>query len=217
MKKRVNVKRLLTLIPLAGLAVCALPPLPSAAMVFGQYTTASVSPDGEGAAFMSAGSDEFRTGVNARFRINERSDLGFELGFDRMSGNNALGLAADFKFYLLDPESTLSVDLAADASLGHFRDDEIGRTVFGLSVIASGTLVADTRIPVEPYASLGFFTILLDGDLCGGIPGCEADKSDTETVLRGGFKFWLSDEYQVMAEVKIDGNTTVGAAFNVVF
>ncbi|MCK4539253.1 MAG: hypothetical protein KAV42_10700 [Candidatus Krumholzibacteria bacterium] len=192
---------------------------PCSAQTLGQYTTAVIAPDGEGGCFISTGKDEFRLGIMARFRMFSKGDLGFQVGFDRLTGENSLGVATDVKIYLLDPDSTFPVDLAADISLGHFQDNALGRTVAGLSLITSGTLAADTKIPIEPYASIGFYSIFFtDREECPpGAVDCDDDNNDMETVLRAGVKLVLTDEYQVLFEVKLDGNTTLGAAINVVF
>ncbi|MBU8922547.1 MAG: hypothetical protein KOO63_12080 [Bacteroidales bacterium] len=190
-----------------------------AAQTLGQYTTAIIASDGEGGCFISTGKDEFRLGIMARFRMYSRGDLGFQVGFDRLTGENALGVATDVKFYLLHPESTFPIDLAADISLGHFQDNALGRTVAGLSLITSGTLVADTEIPVEPYASIGFYSIFFtDREKCPpDSVDCDDDNKDIETILRAGLKLIFTDEYQAFFEVKLDGNTTFGAAINIVF
>jgi hypothetical protein len=192
---------------------------PCSAQTLGQYTTAVIAPDGEGGCFISSGKDEFRLGVMARFRMYSRGDIGFQAGFDRMTGENALGVATDVKFYLLDPDSTFPVDLAADISLGHFQDDALGRTVAGLSIITSGTLAADTEIPIEPYASVGFYSIFFtDREECPpGAVDCDSDNSDIETIVRAGLKLVLTEEYQALFEVSLNGNTTFGVAINVVF
>lgn len=195
-------------------------PSGSRAQSMGQFTSASIAPDGEGGPFMSAGKDRFRTGIFSRFRLGSRSDLGFQGGFDRVAGVNSYGGGADFKLYLLDTASTLPVDLAAMVSIGHFRTGGSGWTVAGISVLASGMLVADTEVPIEPYASFGFYTTFLPGldDCDTASPLCgDSGSNDTDSLIRGGLKVWFSDEYQLVAEVGINGNTTFGAGINVVF
>jgi len=190
----------------AALASC-----PAMAQTFGQFTTAGVAADGEGGFFMTAGDDVMNAGVMARFRITPKSDLGFQGGFESFHDVNSLGIGADFKYYLLSGETTLPVDLAAGASLGEIFSDDFGRTILGFSLIASGRLLADTSIPLEPYGSAGFYTAFFhDGSFSG-------DSTDSDVVVRGGLNLDLRDDLQFMLEVKIDGTTTFGAALNLIF
>ncbi len=169
---------------------------------------------------MSTGKNEVHTGAMARFRITSRSDLGFQAGYERFHDFNSFGAGVDFKYYLLGPESTLPVDLAADAALGHMLSGDYGRTVMGLCLMVSGKLIAETSMPMEPYGSAGFYTAFFhDGNFCdGAAQSCDGgDKNDTDTVIRGGLKLELRDDLQLMLEIKLDGTTTFGAALNLVF
>ncbi|MBN2185012.1 MAG: hypothetical protein JW746_06755 [Candidatus Krumholzibacteriota bacterium] len=187
--------------------------------VFGEYTTATIASEGEGGIFTSFGKDQFGTGVMARFLINRKSDLGIKTGFDRLGGLNSIGIGSDLKYYLLGEGSSMPVDMALDISLAHFRSENISRTSAGLALFVSGTLIADTTIPVEPYGSLGIYTSFLhNGDPCAGLdPTCNDDDNDTEMIFHGGTRIMVSDEYQVLLEIRVDGRTTFGAAINIIF
>lgn len=189
------------------------------AQVFGQYTTATIASEGEGGLFTAVGKDQFGTGAMARFLINRKSDFGIKLGFNRLSGLNSIGISSDLKYYLLGEGSTMPVDMAIDISLGHFRAEDISRSVAGFALFVSGTLVADTEVPVEPYGSIGLYTSFLhNGDLCEGLdPTCSDNDTDTEIIFHGGARIMISDEYQFLLEIKIDGRTTFGAAINIIF
>lgn len=191
------------------------------AQLFGQYTTAVPSPEGEGGLFVSAGDGTFRVGPMARFMINGRMDIGFQLGFDRYSGHNSYGAGADLKYYILGEDTTLPVDLAVDLSLGHLRSGDFSRTFFELGMLASGMLNADTELPVEPYGSVGIIsTYLHDDEACAGpdpLCGYGGNGSETDVVIRGGAKLYLSSEYQVLLELSVDDEISFGGAFNVVF
>ena len=186
---------------------------------FGQYTTATIASEGEGGIFTSAGKDQFGTGVMARFLINQKSDLGIKLGFNRSSGLNSVGIGSDLKYYLLGEGSAMPVDMALDISLAHFRAENISHTTAGFALFVSGTLIADTEVPVEPYGSIGIYTSFLhNGDLCEGLdPTCTDEDTDTEMIFHGGARIMISDEYQFLLEIKIDGMTTFGAAINIIF
>lgn len=192
------------------------------AQTLGTYSTAAIASDGEGGVFMSGGKDQFRTGLFSRFRMSARADIGFQGGFDRLKGTNAWGAGADVKIYVVGEGSTLPLDLALDMSLGHLRSEHTGMTILGIGVLASGRLQADTRFPVDPYASLGLYNTFfhrenecgstVPPDFCG-----DNSNSDTEVVVRAGAKLYLDSERQILAEIKLDGSFSIGAAFNIVF
>ncbi len=196
--------------------------IPSArveAQTFGQYTTATVASEGEGGLFASVADEQFRTGAIARFMISGRSDLGFQLGFDRSGGRNSAGFGADLKYIVTGDDSSVPIDMALDLSLGHFRAESNGYSLVGFAFLISGTLIAETQVPVEPYGSIGLYTSFLhNGDQCEGLgPECDDDDTDTETMIHAGAKIRFSDEYQLLLEVRIDGRTSFGVAINVVF
>lgn len=200
--------------------------IPSAAgaQVFGQYTTAALSSEVEGGAFIAAGEDAFRTGVTIRFAINRRSDMGIQLGFDRFRGQNAAGGGIDFKLYLVNPDSPLPVDIAIDGHLGHLRSDYYNRNLFGIALITSGVLQASTSVMIEPFASITLRSTYFSKkpsqveNRPAGWPVSNDDwNSVTDTIFRAGAIIGLTDEYQVHIEIELNDETMVGAAFNVIF
>ncbi len=194
-------------------------PLDAVSEEFGLYTTATVASEGEGGIFASAGKELFGTGVLSRFLVNRKSDLGIKLGFFRSDGDNSIGLGSDLKFYLFAENSEMPVDMAIDISLAHYRSEDFNHTTAGVAMLVSGTLIADTAVPLEPYGSIGIYTSFLhNGNMCEGLgPSCTDDDTDTDMVFIGGAKAILSGEYQFLAEVRIDGDTTFGAAINIIF
>lgn len=209
---------------IALLAMFMILPVSTSAQVFGTFTTAAISGEGEGGAFVLVGEDAFRTGAYARFELTERTDLGIQLGFDRNSGENSLGGGADFKLYLINAESKIPLDIALDAALGHLRSDGYSRNLFGISLIVSGVLQASTSLSFEPYGSLTlrstYFSRKVNVEYAGpeNWPKSDDDWSSiTDTIGRCGVKIYFSNEYQLLAELEINDGVVFGAAVNVVF
>lgn len=207
----------------AVLAVCA---APAGAQTFGQFTTAAVSPLGEGNVFFSAGDERLDIGVTGRFQLNERSDFGVQTAYSRAEEIDSWGLGIDYKSYLIRGGSTVPVDLAGDLSYGFIRGGGFARSVFILSVMSSGMIVTGEGIDFEPYGSVGFMGQWFhDKARCGrgdSVPDswpCEADDWETDSglILRGGVKTWLSEEIQFCVELEYYEEVTAGGAFNVVF
>ncbi len=214
-----HLTHLITAVLFIANAAVMLTPEAASAQTFGQFMTAVIASEGEGGFFVITGGDQFRTGAMARFQINRKSDFGIQAGFDRLDGLNSTGLGGDYKYYLLGEESTIPVDMAVGISFGHLRAEDRSRSIIGFAFLTSGTLTADTKIPVEPYASIGIYTTFLhNGDICANAgPSCHDDDRDTEMILLGGTKIILSDEYQLLFEIKLDGKISFGAAINMVF
>ena len=208
----------------AALATLLLP-MAAGAQLFGALTTASIAAEGEGGAFLLGGDDIFRTGVTARFRVSSHTDLGFQGGFDRLEGENSWGGGLDFKVYMIGGESTIPVDIALDGAIGHLRSDDFGRNIFQLSLLVSGILQASTAVSLEPYGSLGlrssyFSTKGPEGsDGPGDWPRENDDVGNiTDTIIRGGVKVHLSEEYQLLAEFEVgDDAAAFGGGINVIF
>ncbi|HUV37803.1 MAG TPA: hypothetical protein VMX58_12775 [Patescibacteria group bacterium] len=205
-------------------AVALILPAAASAQVFGQFTTAAVSSEVEGGAFITAGEDAFRTGGMMRFAFNSRSDLGIQLGFDRFRGQNSVGAGIDFKLYLMNPDSPLPVDIAIDGHLGHLRSDYYNRNLFGISVTTSGVLQASTSVMIEPFASLTLRSTYFSKKTSqpeyrpSGWPSADDDWSNvTETIVRAGAIIGLTREYQIHVEIELNGETMVGGALIVAF
>ena len=205
-------------------AVLVLFPAAPQAQIFGQYTTAAISPLGEGAAFVSAGDERFRTGIATRFLITGRSDLGLQLGYTRTNEIDNYGLGADYKFYIINEDPSTPLDLSADISLGWLGGSGYSRGLVSAAFMLSGMIDPDAIIRIEPYLSVGFIGQYFfgkgscDEERPGAWP-CERDDwaADSNLLLRGGTKIWLTDEYHIFVELDYDGKTSLGAAINVVF
>ena len=207
-------------IPICLLLVLMVPD-PAFTQTLGQLTTAAVASEGEGGIFLLAGNDAFRTGVMARFELGRESDLGMQLGFDKETGSNSFGGGLDFKFHLPVGIEEASIDFAIDASLGLLESDDFRRLFFGIGLMISGVVRSSDNIALEPYTSLTILTTHRDWKI-DPPPHAEhdfgdRDDTDTDAVFRGGVKVPLSDDYQLLVEVNINGKTTVGAALNVIF
>jgi hypothetical protein len=211
----------------AFLLVLALPaavPSPACSQVFGQYTTAAISPLGEGAAFISAGDARLRAGLSARFLMTAGSDLGLQIGYDRAEEIDNYGLGADYKFYIIDEGPANQVDLSADISLGWLGGSGYSRGVLTAAFMVSGMIDPEMKIRFEPYGSVGFIGQYFFGkggcdELRPGAWPCEDDdwSTDSGLLLRGGTKIWLTDDYHLFVELDYDGKAAIGAAINVVF
>ena len=202
----------------------ALVPAPVSSQIFGQYTTAAISPLGEGAVFAQAGDARFRTGLATRFLITPRSDLGLQLGYDRVEEIDNYGLGADYKFYIIDKDPTSPLDLSADISLGWLGGSGYSRGIFTAAFMISGMIDPEAKIRFEPYGSVGFigqyfFSKGGCGELRPGAWPCENDdwSADSNLLLRGGTKIWFTSDYQLYVELDYDGKAAIGAAINVIF
>ncbi len=208
----------------AAAVVLIFAPSVSHSQIFGQYTTAAISPLGEGAVFVSAGDARFRTGLATRFLITERSDLGLQLGYTRTEEIDNYGLGADYKFYIINEDPSTPLDLSADISLGWLGGSGYSRGIITAAFMVSGIIDPDAMIRFEPYMSVGFMGQYFFGkgscdELRPGAWPCERDdwSADLDLLLRGGSKIWLTDEYHLYVELEYTGKAAIGAAINVVF
>jgi opacity protein-like surface antigen len=222
-RHRRDARRLFAAALAAALLAALLPPA-AHAQIFGQYTTAAIAPLGEGAAFVSAGDARLRIGVAPRFLITPRSDLGLQLGYIRTEEIDNYGFGADYKFYIVNEDPTTGIDLSADISLGWLGGSGYSRGIVTAAFMVSGMIDPEARIRFEPYGSVGFIgQYFFAKGSCGETrPGswpCDRDdwSADSDLLLRGGTKIWLTDEYQVYVELDYDRVAVIGAAMNVVF
>lgn len=199
-------------------------PAPVSSQLFGQYTTAAISPLGEGAIFAQAGDAKFRTGLATRFLITPGSDLGLQLGYERVEEIDNYGLGADYKFYIINKDPTSLLDLSADISLGWLGGSGYSRGIFTAAFMISGMIDPEAKIRFEPYGSVGFIgQYFFSKGGCGerrpGAWPCEDDdwSADSNLLLRGGTKIWFTSDYQLYIELAYDRKAAIGAAINVVF
>ncbi|MCK4548940.1 MAG: hypothetical protein KAU49_02185, partial [Candidatus Krumholzibacteria bacterium] len=185
----------------AAAVVLIFVPAASHSQIFGQYTTAAISPLGEGAVFVLAGDANLRTGIAARFLITGRSDLGLQLGYTRTEEIDNYGLGADYKFYIINEDPSTPLDLSADISLGWLGGSGYNRGIITAAFMISGIIDPDAKIRFEPYGSVGFIGQYFFGkgscdELRPGAWPCEHDDwaADSDLLLRGGSKIWLTDE-----------------------
>jgi len=209
---------------IAAFALLLLVPAAADSQIFGQYTTAAISPLGEGGVFLSGGDDRLRTGIATRFLITERSDLGLQLGYARTEEVDNYGLGADYKFYIINEDPSTPLDLSADISLGWLGGSGYNRGILTAAFMVSGMIDPEMKIRFEPYGSVGFigqyfFTKGSCDEIRPGAWPCEDDdwSSDSELLLRGGTKIWFTDEYHLYVELDYDGQASLGVAINVVF
>jgi hypothetical protein len=209
------------ILALAALSLAA----PAArAQIFGQYTTAAISPLGEGAPFFSAGDGRLRAGLATRFLITQRSDLGLQAGYDRTEEIDNYGIGGDYKFYIINEDPMTRIDLSADVGLGWLGGSDYSRGLLTISFMVSGMIDPEAAVRVEPYGSVGFIGqyFFSSGGCSERRPGswpCAGDDSSalSDLLFRGGAKIWLSDDYQVYVEFDYFGNAAIGAALNAVF
>ncbi len=188
-----------------------------------QLTTAAPSSDGEGAIFMLAGNDAFRTGAVLRFRLSRSSDVGFELGLDRLEGRSSIGGGVDVKLALLESREDVPLALALDLSGGLLDSDERSRFELALGVLASGAFAGSSGRAIEPYLSFVVAArryeqkIEIICDPPGAVCPVEDEKTKADGIVRAGVKIAVSKDSQLLAEISFDERTLIGGAFNLVF
>jgi hypothetical protein len=195
------------------------------AQTLGTFTGAAASADGEGAVFMLAGNDAFRTGIAARFNVTAAADVGVQLGFDRLCEKSFWGGGADLKLVLLESRKNLPLGLALDASFGKLDSREVKQYLFGFGILASGIIETSEWRTMEPYVS---FIVLVKQIDRGDIPrrdpieGClclpaSGDDTDARALVRAGLKLSLTKETQLLFETELGKHPLFGAGVNVVF
>jgi hypothetical protein len=193
------------------------------AQTLAQLTTAAVASEGEGCLFMLAGQDAFRTGVAARFNLTSITDLGIQLGLDRICEQSLWGGGADVKVVLLQSRKKFPVNLALDGSFGALDKRHLNQFLFGFGILASGVIEASPDRVIEPYLSFVVLGKITDKDGMngGGSGGCDCLLNDhhnqTDTLVRAGVRLPVSKETQLLIETRISDRILFGAAFNVIF
>ena len=183
-------------------------------------TTGAVASDGEGGFFMLAGNDVTRFGLNARFALTVDLDMGIQIAFDRIDERSFFGGGIDAKYHLPIENSDLPIDIAIVAGLGDLESSEIRRFLLQMGCIVSGVVESSNRRILEPYAGLYVMTTRRDWkDDCGDRDrGCwDGTKSDTDAVLRAGMRVNITEDFQILAELNVNGETMFGAGVNLIF
>jgi hypothetical protein len=183
-------------------------------------TTGAIASDGEGGLFMLAGTDVTRFGLNSRFALAADFDMGLQLVFDRLDERSFFGGGIDVKYRLPIKTSDLPIDVALDAGFGDLESSEIRRLFLEMGCIISGVVESSNRRILEPYVGIYVMTTRRDWkDDCGeNDHGCwEGTRSDTDAVLRGGIRANLTDDFQIIVELNVNGKTMFGAGVNLIF
>lgn len=199
---------------------CMILPAAAGSQTFATMTTGAVSSDGEGGIFMLAGTDVSRFGLHSRFALTANLDMGIQLVLDRLDERSFYGGGIDFKYRLPVTDPDLPLDIALDVGLGDLESSEIGRLFLGIGCIVSGSVESSDRTILEPYGGIYVMTTRMGwkDDCAPDDRGCwEGTRSDTDAVLRGGLRIRLTDEFQVLAELNVNGKTMFGAGVNIVF
>ena len=195
-------------------------PVPAGAQTLATMTTGAVSSDGEGGLFVLAGTDVSRFGLHSRFALMTAIDMGIQLAFDRLDERSFYGAGIDFKYRLPLATADLPVHVALDAGAGDLESSEIRRLFIEMGCIVSGVVRSSNRDILEPYAGIYIMTTRRDWkkDCATGDRGCwEGTRSDTDAVLRLGLRAHLTDDFQVLGELHVNGKTMFGAGVNLVF
>ena len=193
------------------------------AQAFGQLGGAGAAPDGEGCAFMLAGNDAFRAGLSTRFNISTVSDIGIQLGVDRVCEESFYGGGLDLKVVLLESQARLPVNLALDAALSGLSSSAAGRFIFGFGILASGVIESSPSRVIEPYLSFVVDIERINDKKMGKAvqaclcSGTGSDETHACSLVRAGVKVPVSSEAQILIEANIGDKTLVGAALNLVF
>jgi len=209
-------KRTILLIALALMAA----PFSARAQTLATMTTGAIASEGEGGFFMLAGTDVTRVGLNSRFALAENFDMGIQLAFDRLEERSFFGGGIDVKYHLPVDTSDLPIDVALDAGIGDLESNDWRRFFLAAGCIVSGVIQSSNRNILEPYAGIYVMTTRMDWkDECGADDrGCwDGVRSDTDAVLRGGLRAHVTDDFQILVELNVNGNTMLGAGVNLVF
>ncbi len=209
-------KSTILLIALAILAA----PFSARTQTLATMTTGAVASDGEGGFFMLAGTDVTRYGLNSRFALAAEFDMGIQLAFDRLEERSFFGGGIDIKYRLPVAASDFPLNVALDAGLGDLESSEIRRFFLEMGCIVSGVVESSNRRILEPYAGIYVMTTRRNWkDDCGEDDrGCwNGTRSDTDAVLRGGIRANITNDFQIMAELNVNGKTMFGAGLNLIF
>jgi hypothetical protein len=195
-------------------------PFSARAQTLATMTTGAVASDGEGGLFMLAGTDVTRYGLNSRFALTVDFDMGIQIVFDRLDERSFFGGGIDVKYRLPIETSDLPIDVALDAGLGDLESSEIRRLFLEMGCIISGVVESSNRRILEPYAGIYVMTTRRDWkDDCGEDDrGCwNGTRSDTDAVLRGGMRAHITNDFQIIVELNVNGKTMFGAGLNLIF
>lgn len=183
-------------------------------------TTAKVASDGEGGFFMLAGTDVTRVGLNSRFALSESFDMGLQLVFDRLDETSFFGGGIDFKYCLPIDRSDLPIHAALDFGIGDLEAKDWRRIFLEAGFIVSGAIQSSNRDIFEPYAGIYVMTTRRDwkGSCEVDDRGCwEGARSDTDAVLRGGLSAHVTEDFQILVELNVNGTTMFGVGVNLIF
>ena len=206
-------------IPLLILALLG-SPFAARAQTLATMTTGEVSSDGEGGLFMLAGTDVSRFGLNTRFALTTELDMGIQLAFDRLDERSFYGGGVDFKYCLPIESPDIPIRATLDAGIGDLESSEIRRFFLQMGCIISGVVESADRRILEPYAGIYVMTTRRSwkDDCDAGERGCwEGTRSDTDAVLRGGLRAHITEDFQVLVELNVNGETMFGAGVNLIF
>ena len=208
-----------TVILLFALAIMTAP-FAARTQTLATMTTGAVASDGEGGIFVLAGTDVSRYGINMRFAIDEYFDMGIQLAFDRLDARSFFGGGIDVKYHLPIETSDLPIHVALDAGIGDLESNDWRRIFLEAGFIVSGVIQSANRDVFEPYA--GIYVMTTRGDWKGacdaGDSGCwDGARSDTDAVLRGGLRAHVTDDFQILVELNVNGDTMFGAGVNLIF
>lgn len=209
-------KATILLIALAILAA----PFAARTQTLATMTTGAVASEGEGGFFMLAGTDVSRFGLNSRFALAANLDMGIQLAFDRLDERSFFGGGIDVKYCLPIDDTDLPIHVAIDAGFGILESNDWRRFLLEAGFIVSGVIQSSNRNILEPYAGIYVMTTYRDWkDECGADDrGCwDGARSDTDAVLRGGMRVHLTDDFQILAELNVNGETMFGAGVNLIF
>ncbi len=193
------------------------------AQTFAQLTTAAVSSEGEGSLFMLAGADAFRTGVTARFNLTSASDMGIQVGLDRICHQSLFGAGGDVKLVFLQSRESLPINLAVDGSVGFLDKRDLNQLLLGFGILASGVIDTSPERAIQPYVSFVVLGQITNKDHVagGGEGGDDCPLNDhhhqTDTLVRAGVWLPVSKDTQLIIETRISDAILFGAAFNVIF
>jgi hypothetical protein len=190
------------------------------AQTLATLTTGSVASEGEGGLFVLAGTNVSRFGLTSRFALSMNVDIGIQIAFDRYSETSFFGGGLDLKYELPIDTADLPIHVAFDAGIGDLESSDRRRFFLEAGCIVSGLVQSSDRTILEPYAGIYVLTTRLSWkkECAPYTGGCwEGTKSETDAVLRGGVRVPLSEDFQILVEMNVNGETMFGAGVNLIF
>jgi hypothetical protein len=187
----------------------------SAAQVFYQYPDGDVMKAGEfvlGSNFTVGDHELFRFGGFARMNATKYFDVGFELLFDTLDGDERYGFGGDLRFALFPETNAIPFDLSLATGIGMIKGDNVRIAQIPLGAVISSPFRLDTGNILVPY--LGVYVLFIDTEIeRAHVPNIS--DTDLDVEIRGGLRYSLSAGPDLFVGFHLGRDTlvTVGMSF----